>query len=356
MSRWVTGPLTTIWKPKGADVAASYRQLHYAQRPAKNVERKMIVESLAGLDRLQPSETMRYIGFGSLYFTDFLLLHRQLAVSNMISIEKDSAPHQRERFELNRPFGNLEIRYGRASKILPSLDWSLPGVCWLDYDGHLDDEVLGDVESVVASSTSTTVLIVTVCVEPEAVVGDPLKTHQRIDALAKRIKADRMPPAINCDAHLGGWKLADFSYELLNDAVTRALTARTASVKPATRSTRGPETAKDVAGDGYEWRQFLHFRYSDAAKMLTIGGILHPASVADAVEDCRLDKKQWSRVSSDPFVITIPKLTTREVLTLDRYLPNDLPNEEFIEGIPRKESVEYSAVYRHLPAFVDAVL
>jgi hypothetical protein len=316
----------------------------------------MIVESLVGLDRLHACESLRYIGFGSLYFTDFLLVHRQLAVSKMISIEKDDAPHQRRRFELNRPFGSLEVLYGRASTVLPTLDWSMPGICWLDYDGHLDDEVLGDVETVVASVTSTTVLLVTVCVEPEAVIGDLGKSRERVDALAKRIKAERVPPSVNCDAHLGGWKLADLSYGLLNEAVTRALAARTTSVKPGTRNTRGPETATDATDERYEWRQFLHFRYSDGARMLTVGGILSPTSLTDAVADCRLDEKQWARTGEDPFVIEIPKLTTREILALDRYLPDDLPDQDYIEGVPRKESHAYAAVYRHLPAFVDAIL
>ena len=337
-------------------MGSSYRELHYAQRPAKNVERKMIVESLGGLDRLHKPEDLRYIGLGSIYFTDFLLVHRQLAITKMLSIEKDSAVHHRNRFELNRPFNGVEVRHGRASQVLPDLDWTVPSICWLDYDGHLDDEILGDVETVVGSAKALTVLVLSVSVDPGAVQGDPKETTQRVDDLKRRIGPERMPRAVANDAHLGGWKLADESYKLLNGAIERALRARNSSVVAGTRSTRAPATRAVEPDDRLTWTQFLHFRYEDGAKMLTIGGILHEARHMSAVDDCKLLDKQWARSGPDAFVIDIPKLTTREVLLLDRLLPGELPPDDFIDGIPRKESLAYASVYRHLPAFVDAVL
>lgn len=78
----------------------SYRIINYALRPAKAIERRMLCAALAGLHRFQRIEDYRYIGFGSIYFSDFQLLHRELGISDMLSIEKDVAAEACFRFNL----------------------------------------------------------------------------------------------------------------------------------------------------------------------------------------------------------------------------------------------------------------
>ena len=71
-------------------MAGSYRMVNYALRPAKAIERQMMGEALRRLHPFQRVEAYRYVGFGSIYFSDFQLVHRTLGLNSMISIEKDA--------------------------------------------------------------------------------------------------------------------------------------------------------------------------------------------------------------------------------------------------------------------------
>ena len=68
----------------------SGRLINYTLRPAKCVERKIMCEFLTKFGTEIPIHKYRYIGFGSFYFSDFVLFHNQLSINNMISIEQSS--------------------------------------------------------------------------------------------------------------------------------------------------------------------------------------------------------------------------------------------------------------------------
>ena len=68
---------------------SSYQKINYSIRPAKSAERKMLCELIQHLSVFHKLSDYQYIGFGSTYFTDFSLFHRNLGINKMISIEKD---------------------------------------------------------------------------------------------------------------------------------------------------------------------------------------------------------------------------------------------------------------------------
>jgi len=121
----------------------SYRKFNYRVRPAKSIERKMLCETLLRLSFFEPIENYRYIGFGSTTFADFILFHKTLGIKDMISIEKRET--DKVRFEFNKPFHCIDMRYGNSNEVLPSLAWQTKTIVWLDYDGFLTDSVLQDV-------------------------------------------------------------------------------------------------------------------------------------------------------------------------------------------------------------------
>ena len=122
-------------------MAESYKKIDYRLRPAKNVERKMLAEAFNRLSKFAPVNSYRYIGMGSLYFSDFILFHRSLGFQKMISIEAEEKEPQQERFKFNKPFNCVDIKFGFTSKILPNLNWDTRDVIWLDYDGKLNLDV-----------------------------------------------------------------------------------------------------------------------------------------------------------------------------------------------------------------------
>ena len=76
----------------------SYEEINYAIRPAKCIERKMLCEAFRKLSVFGDVKNYRYIGFGSPFFNDFYLFHKNLSINNMICIEKHE--EDKERFEL----------------------------------------------------------------------------------------------------------------------------------------------------------------------------------------------------------------------------------------------------------------
>ena len=83
------------------------RDVHYVQRPAKNISRKMLCETLRRIEPFAPLTEYHYVGFGSAYFADFVLLHRALAVRNMTSIERDT--FNKDRYDNNKPFRCITV-------------------------------------------------------------------------------------------------------------------------------------------------------------------------------------------------------------------------------------------------------
>ena len=97
----------------------SGRKINYSVRPAKNVERKMMRDFFLRLSHFGRIEDYRYIGFGSKYFSDFIIFHRHLNISEMISIEADT--NNRARYEFNKPYSNIRMEWGHSSEVLPKL-------------------------------------------------------------------------------------------------------------------------------------------------------------------------------------------------------------------------------------------
>ena len=52
------------------------------------------------------------------------------------------------RFEFNRPFRCVEMKFGNSSELLDVLAWEKRSLVWLDYDGKLEASVIADLQMV----------------------------------------------------------------------------------------------------------------------------------------------------------------------------------------------------------------
>ena len=68
-------------------MAKSFTKIDYRLRPAKAVERRMMAEAFLRLRPFGSVESYRYIGMGSVYFSDFLLFHGLCGFDPMSSLE-----------------------------------------------------------------------------------------------------------------------------------------------------------------------------------------------------------------------------------------------------------------------------
>jgi hypothetical protein len=309
-------------------MSGSYRAINFSLRSAKNIERKMMAEALLRLDRIAPLNNYRYVGFGAIFYTDFLLFHRLLGITSMLSIEQKVSDE--DRFRFNLPLGCIDLDLRHSNQALPTLDWSDPTIIWLDYDEQLTDPVFADIETVAGEAAAWSVLIITVNAHPGE-VGSHLKLME------SNVGAERMPVDVTAEAHLAGWNFANVSRRIINAEIETVLADRNAPL---------PDSEKV----GY--RQLFNFHYADGPRMLTVGGVFYPVGEQDRLNDCSFDELAQVTDGDDAVDITVPVLTTREVLHVTAQLPAELTAVDS-PGLPRKELELFARMYRYYPLFLD---
>lgn len=316
-------------------MVASYERIHYGLRPAKNVQRKMIVETLRRLAEFGAITSYRYVGFGSTYFSDFTLFHKTLGIRHMISIERD-APN-RKRFEFNRPFNCIQMLFGESSEVIPTLSWNAKTILWLDYDGSLVPSVLSDIRFFCASASAGSVIIVTVNAEPaELDVESP-----RVDKLQKQLGKDRIPADVK-EQDLSDWGTARIFRRILTAEILATLSERNGAL---------PDPLK------IEYKQLFNFRYRDGDRMLTVGGLFYERGQNAIVAKCGFDQLEFIRSNpkpdSRPFVIEVPMLTYREIRHLDKQLPRARRSRLTAPKVSSADIKRYESIYRYFPTFAE---
>jgi hypothetical protein len=313
-------------------MSRSYEDINYAIRPAKCIERKMIVESLGRLSKLDSLESYRYIGFGSAYFSDFIFIHRSLGMNDLVSIEKDE--FNRERFDFNCPFSCVDIIYGLSTQVLPTLNWDKKTILWLDYEDPVNQSSLEDIGYFCSNAVPRSVIIVTVNANP----GPP---EGRIGRFKANVGEENIPPGYEVK-NTGAWGTAGMYRDIINNRILAVI-----------RDKNGTVQSQD---DKLMYKQLFNFHYSDRAKMLTVGGILFQKGDEANIVDCKWDKMQHCRSDKNECLIEVPNLTYRELRLLDSQLPTSEIEKIDSKGIPRKDVERYSRIYRYFPAFVEAEL
>jgi putative O-methyltransferase len=314
---------------------ASYERIHYGLRPAKNVQRKMLVETFRRLSEFGTVSSYRYVGFGSTYFSDFSLFHKTLGIQNMVSIEKDVS--NRKRFEFNRPFNCIKMMFGDSSEILPSLNWNAKTILWLDYDGPLAPSMLADVRFFCGSAQAGSFIVVTVNAEPYELGQDNL----RMEELLRVFGRERIPPDFK-EQELSGWGTSRVFRRILTAEIL------------ATLSERNGGLAKD---NKMQYGQLFDFCYKDGDRMLTIGGLIFDQSQKTIYAKCGFEQLEFLRSSlksdSKPRLIEVPKLTYREIRHLDRQLPRPKSKRLTSPNVPLNDIKQYETNYRYFPTFAE---
>jgi hypothetical protein len=282
-------------------MAKSFNRIDYRLRPAKAVERRMMAEAFLRLRPFGSVETYRYIGMGSVYFSDFSLFHGLCGFDPMISLEGTEDTKVQERFRLNVPLGNISVRFGHSNTTLPTLPWDLRSVVWLDYDGVLNKEVLIDVRYLAAKLVSGGVLTVSVNASLQD-TDDGSKTSLQV--LTERLGSSGKIPAATTSA--GVIKSADIATvyrEILTQELKDGLNDRNAG-RPA--------------GQRFTFEQVFFFKYQDGAPMLTIGWIVFDEGQRALYEQCAFSGLSFVRREADPFPISVPLLTNTELREINR--------------------------------------
>lgn len=308
----------------------SYEAINFYLRPAKHVERRMLAATFMRLREFGSVEAYRYVGLGSVNFSDFVLFHRTLGITSMLSIEKDVA--KRERFEFNRPLGNIELRFGTTTTVLPTLTWNQRSIVWLDYDDPIQGSMLEDIDCVCTSVAPGSILLVTMNAEPGSGSDD------RVARLDAAIGTENLPTAGINQLELAGWGTAAAYRRIIDTRIRRVLLDRSAADSPESK---------------LQYQQLFNFQYQDDARMVSVGGVIFDAGQRPIVAKCSFEDLPFVCDADEPYRLDVPSLTHREMRHLDQQLPCD-PTVLHGPGIPISQLRSYSRTYRYAPFFVDA--
>lgn len=330
-----------------AELSESYLGVNYALRPAKQVERRMLIDAFQILGFAGfPIREYQYTGFGSLWFVDFILLHKILGIQRMVSVEGSERIAQRVVY--NQPFRCVDTLVEMSYNVIPQLSRDRKHILWLDYDRILEYSHLSDARMAASQLSPGSILLITVDTEPPP---KPPEEEAPGDEPAEK-KAPEEGPAVTYNYFLevaaeywdrtftveqfGDGGIPSVATRLLNRAITSGLSAT-------------PEV---------EFLPLFKFLYADGHRMLTIGGMIGGRKERRRLNTSGLGDCVYIRrsLADAPFEITVPPLTRRERLLLDQNMPcpEDWVPEEF--KLEKKFLEKYRDIYRFFPGYEELLV
>ena len=328
------------WKGKGSMASADY--INYAIRPNKTVERKLVFETLALLAPVYNFTLYKYIGFGALWFVDFVLAHRHLSIADMISIEKDE--YLASRAEFNKPYACVRVELGESDSVLPSLQLEeKPLLVWLDYDTSFDGPVLKDLSTLCQRALTGSLLIVTINAHRNSLPNKDAddrefrNKQEKLRYFAGDLIPQTLPQGVMQTSKYP-YFLASLLFQHMRHQVLKA-GRKNDDIVPV-----------------------LNIAYSDNAPMVTVGAVIadkqHTQKAAEMLSTQNVIEQMNE---NNQLSIGVPPLTLKEKATLDQLMPCDPePTEDAVSqrGFRLKPAQikAYHRYYRYYPMFGEITI
>ncbi|WP_157476974.1 O-methyltransferase [Lysobacter sp. Root690] len=331
----------------------------YSLRQNKAVDRAVFIELLQRLSRSTQFhiQDYAYIGFAGPHSEDFKLVHSALGLKKMISIEEDR--HVFNRQQWNSPINCIDYRQCTSRSFIDGFIATSPVIAWLDFTsaadagGHLEQaetliSKLGpfDVFKITLNANERTL-------DPSPSTDNQIELLQQRTAEARRRLGDYIPATIQLtdeDLDRNGYS------KLLLLAVENAVKA-------------------GVAGTpGNYFQPLTSFVYADSEQqMLTHTGVILPNKIDQKLflqetktRQWKLSTTAWGTPRTNPIRISIPEMSVRERLHIDKSLPAKSPSQisrslgiRLVKGAPEKtrQAIEsYKLFYRHYPFFSRVIV
>lgn len=313
-----------------SDPSKSYLKVNYEFRPAKQVERRMLIDALQMLGEGGfPIREYSYTGMGSVYFIDFILFHRLLGIDRMMSVEYDNSIEKRINF--NRPFEFIDIQISPVGDVIPSLSSDQKHILWLDYDDIISRNQLQDIALASTYLTGGSIFLVTIDVEPPTKTDRPKDWKEYFLSEAGDY-LDRKTPV----AAFAKSELPKRNVELVNSALKAGLVGRS-----------------DV-----EFIPIFNFLYKDSHQMITVGGMFGGKTEKRKIRGSAIADAFYYRPSlrQEPCVIHVPLLTRKERQYLDGLMPYDDSFSPTDFEITSELLSAYREIYRFCPSYAELLL
>jgi len=316
--------------------SSSYK-VHYDLRPAKQVERRMLLETFRRLTQGGFAiDNYQYTGFGALQFVDIKLFSRFLGIRRLWSVEH--AESLWSRVDYNKPSSLVEIRKETANATITALDWDLQHILWLDYDDTLSADMLQDLGDAGRSLSPGSVILITVEVETPEIreLGlDKVPGPSHWEAYYREQAKYYLPPSLST-SDFGATDLPARNIEILVNVLRESMSRR----------------------PSVSFQPLFNFLYKDSHLMLTMGGMicrdLELAKLASSnLESLSFIRRSWIE---KPYIIRVPVITRKERLYLDRVMPCDDGYRVRVFKLGKEELEQYREIYPYFPSFSELML
>ena len=312
---------------------ASFDAVNYSLRPSKSIQRQIVFEGVRALQLGLDLKNLVYVGFGSIWFTDFVMAHKLLGIDDMVSIESHEIGYSRAKF--NSPLKTVIVKKGFSSEVLPTLYVDnkyagRPWMVWLDYDYELRESIKSDIRSVIENAPGDSILLVTF----DGKDGRYGEAPDR-PGLLRTVLGTVVPDELSkeaCEGEQMRDTLADLALGYMG--ATAAENSRPGGFVPAFRAI-----------------------YQDGAPMVTVGGVLPALENAQTAKSL-VGQASWPCRPTKP--IRAPHLTIREAAALQSQLPcNQKLSRADVQALGFDLEVEqieaFENYYRQYPAFAQII-
>lgn len=308
----------------------------YDLRPAKQIERRMLVDFVRNISGCGMDLSLyHYLGMGGIRFVDFLMIHRYLGISDLVSIEQNKEIIDRCHF--NKPLGSIELFSGDASTYLAQYAPSGPGLIWFDYDWSLSNAVQNDIVTLGSKCKVGSFVFITVSGDPPRFLKDK-GTDERL---------------VYYQDELGDFAVGlsrdDFQNSTFRFAVAKVvMSIFTYAFAHRTDSTFLP---------------LFRVIYRDSTTMVTAGGVLAPPLSANQYKNAVFTGLPFLRDLSpgDFYHIDTLNLTEQERMLFDLAVTSnssDPIREHSIKslGFDNDDLAKYRHLVRFMPRYIEAYL
>lgn len=278
----------------------------YHLRQNKAVDRALLVGLLKRVGYFNNISEYRYIGFGGPFLEDFKVIHHELKIKDMISIENNKNVMNRQKF--NKPLSCIRILddIKSSSEFLLEHSFDKKTILWLDYVSFRElPQQIQDIRMSLNKMGN----------------GDILKIT--LNGNSSNLGLPRNP-----DDDLNEYRLSKYTDMVTQEFLPADLTTDDVTHKNFPRTLL--KTLKVVANSVMQNRprERIHlltsFIYEDGQKMLTVTMIILDDSTQDRFfTDSRLRSwpffnEDWGHVQD----ITMPAISVRERLAIESLLPD----------------------------------
>lgn len=309
--------------------------ISYDIRPSKQSERSILIDILrAGSDSGLPINGYRYVGMGANRFYDFLLIHRYLGISNMISLEHD--PKFFERAKFNAPYNFIDVRNLSAADFADQDKDTEQTVYWLDYDGGISGQIVSDIFTYSGKMKIGEFIFVTVSGNPPRAI-DRSSDSERLVWLQD-----------NIGDVSGTVQMEDVERSTFPDAVYKILMT----------------SFKNAFSPRQEGKfiPLLQVEYSDSMPMITVGGgFLTEGQSVSIQSKLRKSLPFLSSAAPGKYEIRSLHITEKERALLDKAVTAKSRrcserNRLLSLGFNDREIDAYRDLLRYLPRYVEAIV